>query len=406
MIARRRYDLPKGLAGTIREAISRDEVVNGPHGYRFDRALKLAVMAKGPVRTTSSGRVALSMILDAMRLPPGAAVMIPAYTLGALRTFLERRKLRPVVCDVAKDRPIMTPETIDIAWQKDVKVVLATHLFGWTIDMAPVMDMAERRGAFVVEDCAHAMGARHDHRPAGSLGHAAFLSFDVLKPINTFGGGAVLAMDTEVAERITQTASLDAPNPTETLKKIASGVAEDALFAGPWLKIPTGLLAMDFTRPAMDAFDRRFRRPVTSGVGPTALSDLQARIGLEQMGTLASRLARRRKIARAALSALDINDPRLDETNPDRGNAYFTVVRGALGENTAHLRRSLWMAGIDAGIGGEVADVLSLENGGAPPNAQDWYDRAVQLPCYSAMGDETIEKLQKILTRFKGRLVS
>ena len=100
-----------------------------------------------------------------------------------------------------------------------------------------------------------------------------------------------------------------------------------------------------------------------------------------------ARLARRRRVAREVLASLDLEDPCLEESSPSRSNAYFVVVRARGGESAVAIRRQLWRAGIDAGVETEVADVVRTANGEVCPNANDWFRRAIQLPCFEDMAD-------------------
>src|SRR5262249_22389277 len=83
------------------------------------------------------------------------------------------------------------------------KAIVPVHLFGHPCDMPAIMEIAERHGLFVVEDCAQSVGANLNGRKLGSFGHAAAFSFYPTKNLGCIGdGGAVLTADVEIAAAV------------------------------------------------------------------------------------------------------------------------------------------------------------------------------------------------------------
>jgi perosamine synthetase len=93
--------------------------------------------------------------------------------------------------DPAKLEEAITPKT---------RGIVAVHLYGWPAEMDAIREIADRRGLFVLEDAAEALGARYKGRPAGALGHAAIFSFYGNKIITTGEGGMVVTAMQEVAD--------------------------------------------------------------------------------------------------------------------------------------------------------------------------------------------------------------
>ena len=93
----------------------------------------------------------------------------------------------------------ITAETIEPLITPKTKGIIAVHLMGWPCDMDPIMDLAKRRGLWVVEDCAQAHGAVYKGRPVGSIGDVGAWSFCQDKIITTGGeGGAVTTNNRDV----------------------------------------------------------------------------------------------------------------------------------------------------------------------------------------------------------------
>lgn len=82
---------------------------------------------------------------------------------------------------------------------------MPVHLYGQPADMDPISALAAKHGLVVIEDAAQSQGARYKGRRAGSLGHAAATSFYPGKNLGALGdGGAVLANDAAIAEKVKQ----------------------------------------------------------------------------------------------------------------------------------------------------------------------------------------------------------
>ena len=405
MIARRRYDYTDYKTLLCKAAGS---LLANPEQCleRFEETMihHLGIETQTPfsILCSGSGRSALAALLEACNLK-GGSIMLPAYTLGDLAPFIRRLGYEVRLCDVDARRPLMTLESLERAWKPDVSCVLATHLFGVPCSVEEIRAFAHQRGAVVLEDCAHSLGSLQDGRPTGLLADGAIFSFDLLKPVNTFGGGMALAFGRDAAGSLSYRRR-EAVSRLRVLRKIATGLIEDGLFAGPWLRIPSGLLAFEATRPLMKGLDRLLRRPGASKSIDDGFSPLQALIGLEQVESLDERMKARRAIARRILVALDLEDPIYEEKAETRSNAYFVVLRAAEAENANSIRRSMWLAGIDAGVGAEVADDLGALTGESLPSAAQWYHRSVQVPCYESMSEPTLDLLCRKLEKFRGRL--
>ena len=67
--------------------------------------------------------------------------------------------------------------------------------------MREIVAVAREHRLRVIEDCAHALGARYRGRPVGTLGDAAIFSFQMLKPLNAYGGGMALCQRLSHRER-------------------------------------------------------------------------------------------------------------------------------------------------------------------------------------------------------------
>lgn len=410
MIPRRKYDIEDNLHGIIASSLIGNNFVDGEEIAEFENrfALTLSQKSKNEVYATStaSGRDALQRLLTGLKIPNQLKILIPSYTLGALVPFLNQKGFKCKVCDIEKDYPVFSAETLEKELNDDISCILLTHLFGYVSEIEDIISLAKSRNIMVIEDCAHSIGSGYYEYSPGTFGDGALFSFDSLKPVNAFGGGMAVTRHQAIAQKISeQERNEPLPNHLQVLQNISMAVTEQFVLKTPLLKLPTGLLAFEQTRPIMDALDSKLRRPTGKNKKYKRFSNVQALLGLKQLKSLDSRVERKRYIAGKILDTLDIYDEQINGNSYKQSNSYFLVVKAHAKENASNLRKELWLDGIDAGFGSEIADDLGVVLNKQFPNSSDWFNRAIQLPCYSSMDDNTLDELLNKLQKYKGRLV-
>ncbi|MEU6427944.1 DegT/DnrJ/EryC1/StrS family aminotransferase [Microbispora sp. NPDC046973] len=152
----------------------------------------------------ANGTDAIEIGLRALGVGAGSRVATVANAGFYTTTALMALGARPVFVDVERGTKLM-----DLAHLKQIldegtlDAVVVTHLFGLLHDMEAVLDLTDRAGVPVLEDCAQAHGARRGGRRAGSFGAAATFSFYPTKNLGALGdGGAVVTGSAAVAERV------------------------------------------------------------------------------------------------------------------------------------------------------------------------------------------------------------
>ncbi len=168
--------------------------LGGQHVLEFEQAFA-AYQGAAYCLTVNSGTSALEMALLALRLPRGAEVLVPAYTYVATATAILGVGLVPVFVDIDPDTFNIDVNLIEAAITDRTVAILPVHFGGLACDMGPILDIATRRGLKVVEDAAHAHGARWNDRGLGTLGDLGCASFQASKNLNAGEGGAILTND-------------------------------------------------------------------------------------------------------------------------------------------------------------------------------------------------------------------
>ncbi|HEU5368701.1 MAG TPA: DegT/DnrJ/EryC1/StrS family aminotransferase [Ktedonobacterales bacterium] len=150
-----------------------------------------------------SGISALELGLRAAGVGPGDEVITVSHTFIATVSAISFTGATPVLVDVRPDTYLLDPASIEAAITPRTRAFVPVHLYGQTVDMDPVMDIAERYHLFVLEDACQAHGARYKGRRAGRLGHAAAFSFYPGKNLGAAGdAGALTTNDPELAQRV------------------------------------------------------------------------------------------------------------------------------------------------------------------------------------------------------------
>jgi dTDP-4-amino-4,6-dideoxygalactose transaminase len=130
----------------------------------------------------------------------GDEVIVPALSFVATGNAVVHAGFTPVFVDIDRETLNINPARIEAAVTSRTRAIMPVHLMGKPAPMDEIMEIARRRGLFVIEDAAEAHGALYRGRPAGSLGDLAAFSTYVAHIITTGEGGVVTARDARTAE--------------------------------------------------------------------------------------------------------------------------------------------------------------------------------------------------------------
>lgn len=151
----------------------------------------------------ASGTDALLLALMAYGIGPGDEVITAPFTFVATADVVLLLGATPVFVDIDPLTYNIDPNRIEPAITDRTKAIIPVHLYGQSVDLDPILDLARRYGLRVIEDTAQALGAEYKGRKVGSLGDIACLSFFPTKNLGAYGdGGMVLTDDPEIARRI------------------------------------------------------------------------------------------------------------------------------------------------------------------------------------------------------------
>lgn len=393
MIPRRRVQLSAEDAAALQRALSAPEKGGAAAIAAWEAAIA-AVAGTPHAVAVSSGRTGMRQIFEHLGIGEGDEVIVPAYTLGELIPLIQALGAAVVPADVDPRTFNVTADAVAGRITPRTRAILALHAFGMPADMPAIIEAASARNIPVIEDCAHAFGSMLNNRAAGSYGYAGFFSFETTKPVNTFGGGAVVTSDPALAAYIrSQDAGSYAPE--IVAQKLRAIRTEQRLFDSGLARVPLLLFALPGVKTAM----ARAYRLVQHATPPTVrYSPLQARLGLEGLATLRDRIRRREDIA-ARYRALLRPEIHIQEALPSSVSTWYFLV-ATLPRQAAPVRMRMLLKGIDAGVGGEIADDCARMLGFSEcPNAAHVFANAIALPIFESLHDAEIECVAHALNR-------
>ncbi|GAB6038269.1 GDP-perosamine synthase [Fundidesulfovibrio butyratiphilus] len=173
----------------------------GPFVARFEQAMAARLGRAHGVAVTN-GTAALEAAVAALELGPGDEVILPAFTIISCAAAVVRAGATPVLVDSDPQTWNMDVSRLADTITARTRAIMPVHLYGLPVDMAPVLDLAERHGLAVIEDAAEAIGQTWRDRPCGGMGTLGALSFYPNKHVTTGEGGMVVTDDARLAERL------------------------------------------------------------------------------------------------------------------------------------------------------------------------------------------------------------
>lgn len=367
MIPYGRQDISEEDIAAVEAVLRSDFLTQGPAVPRFEAAVAARAGAAHGV-AVNSATSALHVAVAALGLGPGDMLWTSPVTFVASANCARYCGAEADFVDIAPGSFNMCPEALARKLDRAEadgrlpKVIVPVHMAGQSPRMAEIAALARPRGIRIVEDASHAIGATYDGRPVGACPHSdvTVFSFHPVKIVTTAEGGMALTNDADLAARM------------ERLR--SHGITRDpALMThapdGPWYYQQLEL-----------GWNYR-------------MTELQAALGLSQLGRLDAFVSRRNALADrydalladlplalperlpGARSAFHLYIVRLDD--PARHRAVFEALRAdGIGVNLHYIPVHLqpyWRA-----------------RGFAPgdfPAAEDYYARAISLPLYPGLAE-------------------
>jgi len=193
---------PEPILNAFREQLNRCEFTFGPELAEFENNMSAYTGAKY-VLGTSSGTMALSMLLQAVGVAHGDEVITVSQTFVATIGSIVSIGARPYFIDVLDDFT-MNPNLIESAINNKTKAIMPVHYSGCPARMEEIIRTAAKHNLPVIEDACCAISAKIKGKHVGTFGQGGAFSVHPLKNLNVWGdGGFIITNDKKVYDRIT-----------------------------------------------------------------------------------------------------------------------------------------------------------------------------------------------------------
>ncbi len=245
------------------------------------------------------GRVALYALLRALDVGQDDEVILPGYTCVMNVNPIKYVGARPVYVDIEPDTFNMNVNLLEEKITNKTKVIIAQHTYGYPCEMDTIMKIAQSSGICVIEDCCLALGSKYKGRMVGTFGRAGYFSFQWNKPYTTGLGGIVITSDRELAGRIESLATNEMCCPSNReVFMLRMQLIIYRLFIYPGTTALAQSLFRYLTKKGavIGSSSTSEFEPVKADDFFKAMSTVQARSGIRQLGKIEKNIAHRRKI--------------------------------------------------------------------------------------------------------------
>lgn len=267
-------------------------IAQGPQVIRFEAATADYVGAQHGIAVNSCTS-ALHLVLHTLGIGPDDEVILPSFACIAAANPVHSCGATPVFADIEPHTYNLDPDAVASCITPRTRAILVVHQFGLAADIDRLADLAASHDLHLVEDAAAAFGARYRGRPVGSLAGPTCFSFYPRKMITTGEGGMIT------------TASAQLADDARALRSSGATVSDLERHRSRGTSIARA-----------DRVGYNYR-----------MTDMQAAMGLVQLGRIASMLAQRRdQAAHYARRMAEIDEVELPYQPSDREHAFSSYV--------------------------------------------------------------------------------
>lgn len=177
--------------------LKQDSQTMGPQVALFQKEFAREFTVKHAL-ATSNCTTGMHAATQAMGIKAGDEVIVTPITFIATSLVILKEGAKPVYADIDPRTFNIDPMEIERKITKKTKAIYVVHYGGQMCDMDPIMEIARRYNLFVLEDCAHAHGAKYKGKQAGSIGDVGVFSFHSLKNMVTLGEGGMITTSNDM----------------------------------------------------------------------------------------------------------------------------------------------------------------------------------------------------------------
>lgn len=381
------------------------DIVDGKYIKQFENEFSKCVETKYAF-SFGAGRMAFYAILKAIGIQEGDEVILPGYTCVVVPDAVIYCGAKPIYVDVNSDTFVIDINKIEEKITLRTRAILAQHMFGQFCDMDAIAKIAKKYNLKIIEDCAHTLSADYNGKKVGNFGDAAFFTMEQSKIITTWMGGVAVTNDDVLAEKIRKiqrnTKFLDKKTTSKLVSQMLiyySLAHPNIRFVGRYL---FGILSkLNFLISNITSEEKTCKIPEKY---PVRLSNIQAKIGLNQLQKINANIEHRRKIAEIYENTLKNLGVIINNKTEGYNAAY---IRYAFIANKESLRELFQNNQIELGEwfnspihpkGSSFKNAYYEE--GSCPVAEMLSESCVNLPTYPLLSESDVKRIVNVLKQF------
>lgn len=150
---------------------------------------------------TMNGTAALELALRTLGIGKGDEVIVSSLTFISPVNTIKYVGAEPVFVDACKDTWVMDADKIEELITSKTKAILPVHIYGQSVNMTKVMEIAKKYNLYVIEDATESLGASFNGIKLGNIGDIGCFSFNGNKLITTGAGGMLVTNNEEIGKR-------------------------------------------------------------------------------------------------------------------------------------------------------------------------------------------------------------
>jgi dTDP-4-amino-4,6-dideoxygalactose transaminase len=196
-----RPHIPRDALKILSEVLESRWIGQGPKVEEFEQKISTRFCGGLPGIAVGSGTDALHLAYLLAGVKPGDEVIVPLFTCTATSIPLLYIGAKPVFIDIDPKTLNMDASKIEAAITAKTKAITVVHYGGLPCDMTEINKIAKAHNLQVIEDAAHALGAKYNEISIGSISDFTVFSFQAIKHLTTGDGGYLSIKNHELIEK-------------------------------------------------------------------------------------------------------------------------------------------------------------------------------------------------------------
>lgn len=343
-----------------------DFLTTGPYISEFERAVADYVGAKYAV-AFSNGTAALHGACYAAGIGEGDEVITTPITFAASANCVLYQGGTPVFADIDEKTYNIDPKEVEKKVTESTKAIIPVDFTGQPVNLDAIHEIANKHNLVVIEDAAHALGAKYKGKMVGSLSDMTMFSFHPVKHITSGEGGIITTNNKNYYDKLLMFRSHGI---TRDVDKMVEN-------HGPWYY-------------EMQFLGYNYR-----------MTDFQAALGVSQLKKIDSFVARRKKYVEMYNEAFkevkQVTTPFQDKESDSSWHLYIIKLDlDALSVSRKEIFQALQAKNIGVNVHYIPVHLLPYykemgHKNGDYPIAEELYERIISLPLFPAMEEKDVQ---------------